>query len=695
VKQGAATGPVAQTEATDPADRRSEAFSWRFVTPLFMSCSLNPVNSSLIATALVPIAHAMSVSVGQTAVLVSALYLASSIAQPTAGKLAEELGPRRVFIAGIVLVLIGGIVGGVGQDLATLTVARVLIGIGTSAGYPAAMVIIRRRATWAGMSEPPGGVLGGIAIAGTVTIAVGPPIGGVLVAAFSWRAAFLINIPITVIALLLTTAWVPKDPPFERRPLREIASRIDVTGIALFGGTMTALLVFLLSLPAPDWIPLGIAVILSAVLVAWELRAATPFLDVRLLVSNLALTRTYLRGALTLLAFYTVLYGITQWLEAAHGLSPQQAGLALLPMGIVAAIVSRPLSSRNLVRGPLIVGAAALVAASVLVTLLTSSTPVPAIIAVTLLFAVTLGTTTVGNQTALYAQAPAEQVGTAAGLFRTFSYVGSIASSTITGIVFRHDVTDSGLHLIAAILAGTSIVVLALTVLDRTLRTSKATPPHDDEAQPQTGRQGDAGQRPLRPIDPRRTALVVIDMQPSKLDAVPGGGEVVEHALDAIGEARRHGLFVTYARLGFDDGDIAALPAAGDRALAVAAGTSRWRSDAAGTALCEALQPEPGEPVIVKAHSSAFTQTSLDERLRERGIDTVVLAGMTTSGAVLSTVRDAADLDYRVILLADAVADPDADLHRVLAARLMPRFADVIQAGDLQGLLRAGPVPSE
>jgi predicted MFS family arabinose efflux permease len=453
------------------ADRQRSAFSWRFVTPLYLSSALNPVNSSLIATALVPIAHAMSVSVGATAVLISALYLASAIAQPTAGKLAEQLGPRRVFLVGIVLVLLGGIVGGFGQNMAALTVARVLIGTGTSAGYPAAMVIIRRRAIRAGMSGPPGRVLGGLSIAGTVTVAVGPPLGGVLVAAFGWHSAFLVNIPITVIALLLTMAWVPRDEPLARRPLREIAGRIDVSGILLFGGTMSALLVFLLSLPDPDWLPLGIAVALGGGLVLWELRAATPFIDMRLLASNRALTRTYLRGALTLLAFYTVLYGLTQWLEAAHGLSAQEAGLVLFPMGILAALVSRPIAVRNLVRGPLVVGAASFVLAAAAVTLFTSATPVVAIVGVTLLFAITLGATTVSNQTALYTQAPADQVGTAAGLYRTFSYLGSIASSTITGIVFRHHVTDSGLHLVALILVGVSIAVLALTVLDRTLRT--------------------------------------------------------------------------------------------------------------------------------------------------------------------------------------------------------------------------------
>jgi predicted MFS family arabinose efflux permease len=142
-------------------------------------------------------------------------------------------------------------------------------------------------------------------------------------------------------------------------------------------------------------------------------------------------------------------------------------------MGIVAAVVSQPISARNLVRGPLIVGAASLILASAAVLLFTSTTPVLLIVGVTLLFAITLGATTVSNQTALYTQAPADQVGTAAGLFRTFSYLGSIASSTVTGIVFSHQVTDSGLHVIAGILAAVSVVVLVMTVFDRALKTPK------------------------------------------------------------------------------------------------------------------------------------------------------------------------------------------------------------------------------
>jgi len=103
-----------QTAQPPPAGTDDETgtkpFSWRFTTPLFIGSALNPVNSSLIATALVPIAAGVHVSIGQTAALVTALYLASAIAQPTAGKVAEVFGPRRVFLAGILLVLIGGVV---------------------------------------------------------------------------------------------------------------------------------------------------------------------------------------------------------------------------------------------------------------------------------------------------------------------------------------------------------------------------------------------------------------------------------------------------------------------------------------------------------------------------------------------------------------------------------------------------------
>ena len=460
--------------ATGTAGERP--FSWQFTTPLFIGSALNPVNSSLIATALLPIAHGLGVPLGQTAALVTALYLASAIAQPTAGKAAEVFGPRRVFIAGIIGVAIGGLVGGFAQDLLTLLVSRVLIGLGTSCAYPTAMLLIRHRARDAGLDRPPGGVLGGLQIAGTATASLGLPVGGVLVGSLGWRSVFFINVPVALVALVTTLAWVPADGPLSR-PLRarDIASRLDLAGITGFAAAMIALLLFLFGLPAVHWYLLAISLVLWAALVLWELRAATPFLDIRLLVSNKALTGTYLRLGLLLMCVYLVLYGITQWIEGVRGLNETEAGLVLLPMTLVTGLVVAPVSRRNLVRGPIIAAAFTCLIASAGLLLLSGTVSIAVIVVITVIFGVAMGFGVSGNQTALYSQAPPEHLGTASGLSRTFGYVGSIASSAITGVVFHTSVTNSGVHLIAWIMIGVSVVLVALSVADRTLRAKTPT----------------------------------------------------------------------------------------------------------------------------------------------------------------------------------------------------------------------------
>jgi MFS family permease len=377
-----------------------------------------------------------------------------------------------VFLTGIVLVAVGGLAGGFAQDLLTLLISRVLIGLGTSCAYPTAMLLIRRRAKEAGLDKPPGGVLGGLQIAGIATASLGLPVGGVLVGALGWRAVFFVNVPVALVALVATLAWVSPDGPLDRsRRARDIAASLDVTGIAGFAAAMIALLLFLFDLPAAHWYLLAISVAVGVALALWELRARTPFLDLRLLASNRALTSTYLRYGLVLLCVYVVLYGLTQWNETVLGLSETAAGLLLLPMTLISGLVISPVSRRNLVRGPVIAAALACLIGSAGVLLLSSSVWIGWVVVVTLVFGIALGAAAAGNQTALYRQAPAEQLGTASGLLRTFGYLGSIAASAITGIVFHTSVSDHGLHDIAWIMVGVSVALALITVTDRTLRT--------------------------------------------------------------------------------------------------------------------------------------------------------------------------------------------------------------------------------
>src|ERR1700735_3700144 len=103
------------------SQRRRDGFGVALVAPLALGSLLNPINSSMIATALAPIGRAFNVGVSQSVVLVAALYVTSAVAQPTMGKLADRWGARRVFLLGLGLVLLGGIAGGLAPSFGAVS----------------------------------------------------------------------------------------------------------------------------------------------------------------------------------------------------------------------------------------------------------------------------------------------------------------------------------------------------------------------------------------------------------------------------------------------------------------------------------------------------------------------------------------------------------------------------------------------
>ena len=202
----------------------------------------------------------------------------------------------------------------------------------------------------------------------------------------------------------------------------------------------------------------------------------------RLLAANGALARTYIRIGLSMLCVYTVTYAITEWLEAGRGMTADETGLLMLPMCAAGALVSRPIARRNLIRGPLLAAALASLTASAGAVFLSGSTALAWIVAVTVIYGITTGTTSIGNQAALYTQVTPAQTGTASGLFRTSIYTGSIASATITSLVFRTRISDHGLHQIAVILTAVSAVVLLMTLARPSAPHARTRSPHEQAA---------------------------------------------------------------------------------------------------------------------------------------------------------------------------------------------------------------------
>jgi nicotinamidase-related amidase len=96
------------------------------------------------------------------------------------------------------------------------------------------------------------------------------------------------------------------------------------------------------------------------------------------------------------------------------------------------------------------------------------------------------------------------------------------------------------------------------------------------------------------------------------------------------------------------------------------------------------VAPRDGDAIVVKKRVSAFAGSDLELLLRSTGTDDLVLTGIATSGVVLSTLRQAADLDFSLTVLADACLDGDPEVHRVLVGKVFPAQADVTTVGDWQ-----------
>nr|WP_224282772.1 MFS transporter [Streptomyces sp. LS1784] len=458
-------------------------FDRRLIAPMVLGSVLNPINSSMIAVALVPVGAAFGAPPAETAWLVTALYLATAVGQPVIGRLVDTHGPRPLYLAGTALVGLAGLLGALAPSLGLLIAARVLLGLGTSAAY-AAMHLTRSEAERTGQSSP-AGVLTVLAVANQTVAVVGPTLGGLLIGAGGWRTVFAVNVPLSLACLALGAVRLPvaarrsdriDHPDSGDHPGRP--DRLDHAGIALFAVLLLTLMLFLMRPDPARWYLPVLAVLAAVAFVVRERRARTPFIDLRALAGNRPLIATYLRQVLGYTAIYAFLYGYTQWLEEGRGLSATTAGLVLLPLSLTALTVAGATGRGPGVRGKLLVGSACQIAACAALLLVHASSPGALLIAVGALAGVSQGLIGLGTQSALYHQADPAVIASAAGLLRTFMYLGAMAASAANAAFFPHGATTGGLHHLALFMLGGAALLFLLTLPDRSLaRLGRPMPP--------------------------------------------------------------------------------------------------------------------------------------------------------------------------------------------------------------------------
>lgn len=465
--------PFFKRESRRQRGEAASDFNRKLIAPMILGSIINPINSSVISIALIPIGTAFHALPSETAWLVSALYLATAIGQPVVGKLIDLYGPRLLFLVATSIVGLSGLLAIFAPNLWWMVAARVLLGFGTCAGYPASMYLIRTEADRTGQRSP-AKVLTILAVSNQTIAVIGPTLGGILIEWGGWQSAFLINVPLSIACVVLGYFRFPKAlrrDPDKKPPL------IDVAGIVYFSVTLLSALLYLMN---PHWNTvyfLALAAVFGVLFVRREKRTEQPFIDVSVLGGNVPLLLTYGRSLLAAVVTYSFLYGFTQWLEEGRGLSPSGAGLLLLPMFVTGLLISSATGKNPALRAKLTAGGFILFATCVLLLAVRSTSPIILLVAIALLLGIPQGLLSLANQNAVYYQALPEQIGASSGLLRTSAYIGAMLASAANGLFLQSGATTSGVHHLALLCVATGAMLLLLTLLDRsTLKLGQSLP---------------------------------------------------------------------------------------------------------------------------------------------------------------------------------------------------------------------------
>ncbi len=182
----------------------------------------------------------------------------------------------------------------------------------------------------------------------------------------------------------------------------------------------------------------------------------------------------------------------------------------------------------------------------------------------------------------------------------------------------------------------------------------------------------------------KNSALLVMDFQMLILNNFlpqESARDVIRNTASLISTARSAGVTVIYVSVGFRKG----YPEVSHNNTIFSSIKENgiFMVDNESTAIHADVAPEENEVVIVKRRVGAFSFTELDLVLRAQGIETLILTGVTTSGVVLSTVGQAFDLDYRLVIARDCCADPDHDTNLFLLEKILPQHAFVTGSAEI------------
>ena len=447
--------------------------SARRKTIILASCCLSLLIVSMDATIVnvaIPSIRAdlhASASQMQWVVDIYTLVLASLLM--LAGATGDRFGRRRVFQVGLVTFALGSLLCSVAPTITLLIVARLIQGIGGSMLNPVALSIISQifverveRARALGFW---GAVVG-------ISMALGPIVGGFLIDAVGWRSVFWINLPICAAAIILTAVFVPESKSATMRDIDPVGQLLAV--LTLFG-----LVFVLIEAPGLGWanprivaIAVGAAVAF-ALFLRYESRRHDPFIDLRFFRS-IPFASATVTAVCAFAGWGSFLFMMSLYLQGERGYSAAHTGLIYLPIAIGALFFS-PLSGRLVgrygSRPSLLASGILITAASVLLTFLTPTTPVWALLVIFAVYGIGFGIVNAPITNAAVSGMPNDRAGAASAVTSTSRQVGVSIGVALCGSVAGTALASAGVQFTSAALPlwfvniglGAAIVVLAIT----------------------------------------------------------------------------------------------------------------------------------------------------------------------------------------------------------------------------------------
>ena len=423
-------------DSQKPAQPTNEEYphKWWILAAIGVSLLMGSIDGTIVNVALPTLTRELNTSFAIIQWIVLAYLLGLAVLMLSMGRLGDMIGKKKVFLAGLIVFVIGSILCGLSPNVYWLIGFRFFQSVGAAMMLALGVAIVTE--TWPLRERGKAiGISGGIISLG---IAAGPALGGFILHHLTWRWIFFVNIPIGVVALALVWLYIPPLKP------RKSGERFDFAGAILVGIGLLALSLSMtfgqrIGFTSPQALGLFAISIVAFLAFFWaESRARYPMVDISLL-KNPNFSLNLLTGFLTFVAISAVVLLLPFYLELVMGLDQQQLGLMMAVVPIVLGVLgplSGTLSDRYGTRPVSLIGLVILMIGYLtLVTLTVSSRPIDFILAL-LPVGIGMGVFQSPNNTAIMSAAPRPRLGVASGMLSMTRTLGQSTGIALLGAFF-------------------------------------------------------------------------------------------------------------------------------------------------------------------------------------------------------------------------------------------------------------------